>query len=158
MLQEVYDYCIDVSQTLTAGFSYGKGQKQNEVKRRFLERLREIVPEILTGKTGRNVEGNRGTHQVPGKTLSKEPGLFDGKGKVSEPGQNYTLEEPKTAIDFKLKPKQIDLPFGKKSDIFSSSVPHARRRMAIPTTWSELHSGNVVKNAGDAFAKGIMKG
>jgi len=57
-----------------------------------------------------------------------------GKGEISEPGQNYTLEEPKTAIDFKLKPQQIDLPFGKKSDIFSKTVSHAARRMAIPTT------------------------
>jgi len=96
------------------------------------------------GGEGKGTAGE-GTSRKPGETIP-------GKGKVSEPRQNYTLEKPTKAIDFKL-----ELPFGKKIDTVSNTVSAARRRVAIPATGSELHSGNVGQSAGDALAlaKGI---
>ncbi len=60
-------------------------------------------------------------------------------GEINEPEQGYTLEKPKKGIDFKIKPpEQVELPFGKKSDSVSRDISATRRRMAIPTTGSEL--------------------
>ena len=167
---------IKIERTATSdlpGFKDYAKQSPAEIISDFIEAINKLKEEEQNARTSQRSlfgednqksdkksksSGNRRT--APGVARDRGKAgerTTTGKGEVNEPGQNYTLEEPTKAIDFKLKtPDQLELPFGKKKSAkVPVSLPATPRRVGMRRTGSIAASGTVVENAGDALAKGI---
>ena len=111
------------------------------------EKGRDSQRSLFEERSEKGGQADQRTASRKGKTENSGGVAGRAGGEVNE-SQNYTVQEPKAAIDFKLKkPEQIELQFGEKGDSVFRRLPIAKRRVVLSRPGGIRNSGTILHNA-----------